>query len=130
MANKKKFTLSKTILNLVVIIPTIFSVVRKTFALIGFEARLAGRSIILICVLSLIAVILLSSIWLGLLVMLFLYLTTVLQWSLQHSMLLITALNILMLVIVGLVIVKAKKNLSFPETRRQLRSTKRLREND
>lgn len=129
MAHKKKSTstVSKTILSLVVLIPTLFSLVRKTVALIGFEARLAGRSVVIISVLSLFVVILLSSTWLGMLAMLFFYLTS-LQWSLQQSMLLIIAANILMLVIVWLVIVKVKKNLSFPETRRQLRGVKRLRE--
>ncbi len=129
MARKKSVLgKAKTILNLLVLIPTLYSLMKKTFALIGFEARLARRSVVVISVLSLVALILLFSTWLGVLAMLFFYFTASLHWSLQQSMLAIVALNILMLVVVGFSIARARRNLSFPETRKHFSNVKRLRD--
>lgn len=125
MAGKKKPILSKAILSLLIGVPTLFSLVGKIVTLIGLEARLAGRSLISIIILSVMFAILLTSTWLCVLAMLFFYLTS-LQWTAQLSLLILVLLNIILLIIITLVISKFKRKLLFPHTRRRLNHARQV----
>ena len=120
MPQKKKSNISKAILNLVLMVPNLFSFVKNIISLAGLEARLAGRSIILIIVLSLLSVCVLTSTWLCMLGFVFLYLYS-LKMSLLFCMFVIFMMNILLLLIISMLLCKYKNNLSFPATRRQIR---------
>lgn len=119
MAKKKKPTLSRAILSLMVGIPALLSLTGRIKSLIGFEARLAGRSLVGIMILTIVYALLLSSSWLCVLAMLFVYLTSLL-WSIQIILLTLLGINLIMLIIVGCIIRNYKKRLIFPETRHLL----------
>ncbi len=125
MASKKKFPLSETVINLLLLIPNILGIIRNITTLINLEARLAGKAVVLIIIFSVIYAILLTSTWICLLALLFIYLTS-LQLSTMSALLIILGLNVLSLAIIGLVISRAKKNLLFPETCQQCRSLCRV----
>lgn len=126
MANpKKKPTLSKAILNLIFLVPTFFSILSKIATLVEFEARLAGKSLIRLIVLSIVFGTLLTATWLGVLAVLFSYLQSLLLTPLL-SLFIILLLNIVLLVIIGFCLNSTKKNLLFPEIRNQLRYLHRM----
>ncbi len=127
MASKKKPTLSRAILSLLIGMPSLIALVAKIISLIGIEARLAGRSLMSIIILSLTFALLITTTWSCLLIMLFLYLVS-LTWSAQQALLIILSLNILLLIIIALSIAKFKKKLLFPETRRRIKHARRVYE--
>lgn len=127
MAGKKRPLLNKALINLVLLVPTLFSLARKIISLLGLEARLAGRSFIIIIMLLMIIGTVFTATWLCLLTMLFFYFTS-LHLSVQLSLLFLVVINLLMIVLVGLLILKFKKNLFFPATRRQIKTALKINE--
>lgn len=125
MTKKKKPTLGKALINLVLGIPVLLSLTKKIGTLVGYEARLAGRSILGMIMLILLSVILLSTTWLCLLAMLFVYLMS-LHWSMQIILLTLVGVNVFILLIVFCLLIKHKKRLCFPETRYLLEETFRM----
>src|SRR5580698_3209762 len=99
MTKRKKPTLGKALINLVIGIPTLLSLIGKIGSLIGFEIRLASKSLISIIILALLSALLLTSSWLCVLAMLFVYLTS-LHWSTQCILLALFGLNLILLLIV------------------------------
>ncbi|MHB1949224.1 MAG: hypothetical protein ACYCQI_14040 [Gammaproteobacteria bacterium] len=126
MAMKKKHSVIRTISTLFFMVPTIFNFVTNLCGLISSEARLAGRSIVMILILAVFLASLLTTTWLCLVAMLFVYLITHLSW--MASLGVILGLNLLLVLMVGLLIARAKKNLTFPETRSQLSELVNLRD--
>lgn len=122
---KKKPSFSRAILNLVVLVPTVFGLLQKVVALLEVEARLAGRSFIQLIVLSMVFGSLLTATWVGVLAMLYLYFQSLL-WTPLLSLFMLFIINVAMLIIVTLCLCKAKKNLFFPEVRSHFRSFHRL----
>lgn len=116
---KKKPTLSKAILNLLFLAPTFFNILGKIATLVELEARLAGKSLIRLIVLSVVFGTLLTATWLGVLAVLFSYLQSLLLSPIL-SLFILLLLNVVLLVIIGLCLSKTKKNLLFPEIRHQL----------
>jgi hypothetical protein len=127
MTHKKKLTISKAILKIIMLVPTLFSVFSNISVLIGWEARRAGKSIAILLLLSIVAGSIITTIWLCLLAMLFLYLIS-LHWSEIQALLCIALLNAVLLIIIGIIMSKVKNNLSFPAVRRQLQIISQLRE--
>lgn len=131
MAQKKKDRLSHIkgglahILDMALIVPRIFSYIGNLKTLVKLEARLAGRSLAIIIMLSLVAASLLTIIWICVLSLLFLYFVS-LHWSVMSSLVIILLLNIILLMMIGFKILKLKRNLFFPETCEQLHETKLL----
>ena len=80
MTHKKKLTISKAILKIIMLVPTLFSVFNNIRVLVGWEARRAGKSIAILLLLSILAGSIITTIWLCLLAMLFLYFIS-LHWS-------------------------------------------------
>jgi len=124
--SKKKHSLTKVLFKLLVLVPTLFSLIGKVVTLAGYEAKLAGRSLIVIIILSLLAGVLFATTWLGILAMLFMYLVS-LQLSWQISLFILIIVNLCCLAIILCVMNKIKKNLLFPETREQLREVSKIR---
>jgi hypothetical protein len=116
MANKRKPGFSKAILNLIILVPTIFSLFSKIFALVGLEARLAGRSLVTILILAILFGMVLTTTWLCVLSLLLVYLIT--QMSLVLSLGIIIAINLFLLLVIAFAMSKMKNNLSFPVIRR------------
>lgn len=87
--------------------------------LAGLEAKLAGRTIITLTLLSIILVFIVLSTWLSLLLLVFIFLVS-LHYTLLFASLVITGLNFFLLIILYFSMVRIKKNLYFPATRRQL----------
>lgn len=126
MANtKKKPTLGKAILNLIVLVPTFVSILGKITTLVEFEAHMAGKSLIRLIVLSVVFGTLLTATWIGVLAILFSYLQSLLLTPLL-SLFIILLLNIVLLIIIGFCLSSTKKNLLFPEIRNQLRYLHRI----
>lgn len=124
-SSKKKPSFSKAILNLIVLVPTLFGLLRKVIGLVEIEAQLAGRSIIQLVVLSVALGSLLTATWVGVLIMLYMYFQTLL-WTPLLSLFILVLINILILCIILYCISRVKKNLFFPEVRSHLRSLQRL----
>jgi len=116
---KQKSNLGKSIIKIIMAIPSIFNFIHHLTSLVGMEARLAGRSLIILVMLSIVGGILLAAIWICVLAMFYIYLIAW-HWSPLQILALITVLNIVLLFIIGWVMSKFKRNLTFPETRRQL----------
>ncbi|MCD6039910.1 MAG: hypothetical protein K0S27_1310 [Gammaproteobacteria bacterium] len=116
---KKKSMLGKTMLNLILLIPTFFTVLNKITTLIEFEARLATKNLTRLIVLSVVFGALLITSWIILLFILFNYFQSLL-WSVLFSLCVIFLLNIALLIIVSLCLANIKKNVLFPEIRHQL----------
>jgi hypothetical protein len=120
MAQKRKSTFSKTLLSLLIGVPSVLSLIGNLCGLIGHEARLASKSLVVIIALGVVSALICTSIWLCLLALLFFYFVS-LQWSPQFSLLVIILLNIILLLIMFLCIKKYKTKLLFPETRKRLK---------
>ncbi len=124
---RRRSTLSRAIISLVFGVPTLWSLTKKVGAVVGYEARLAGQSVVSILMLALLCVILLTTIWLCLLAMLFVYLVS-LHWSTLIVLLVLLGVNLIMLMILCMLLSKYKKRLSFPETRYLLEEARSIYE--
>jgi hypothetical protein len=118
MAKHKKLSLGKALMTFIMIAPSIFNIITKTISLIGSEARLAGRSFVLLIILAVMMGALLTATWVGLLGLLIIYLLS-LGWSLLAAAALTLAINILFMLFIAFYAARAKNNLTFPETRHQ-----------
>lgn len=116
---KKKTSLTRTIVNLVIFAFTLKNVLSKVVNIIGYEARLAGKSFIKIIIFAIFSGLLLVSIWFCLLTMLYLYLESLLM-SPYLALTLIIFLNIFMLIVVAILMHSTKKNLFFNELRKEM----------
>lgn len=120
MANKKKYSLAGSIKDVLLLVPNLVSIARNITTLINLEARLAGKTALVLIVLSVVYAVLIVSVWLCVLALLFIYLLS-LHLSPSLSLLVILVLNIALLVIIGFIISRIKKNLFFPVTSKQCR---------
>lgn len=123
MTSKNKSSLSRTITDVVQLIPNLVRIVCNITTLINFEARLAGKALIGIVMLAVISAILVTSIWICLLALLATYLLSI-QWSLMMTLVIVLLLNICLFIIVTIMMAKAKKNLFFPATSEECRELK------
>lgn len=117
MKNKKRSGFTRSILDILFSIPNILYLASNIISLLLIEARLAGKSIITILILSVIFSTLLISTWLCALALLFMFFTIHLGPILSMTLLLL--INLLLLLVIGLIISKTKNNLTFPITREQ-----------
>lgn len=94
-------------------------IVKDIFSLFALEVKLAGRSIAIILVLVVLTSLLLLSSWFSLLGALITWLTSI-HFSLMTSLLIVSAINLLIAIATGFYIVRVSNNLQFKETRKQL----------
>jgi hypothetical protein len=119
---KKKSRITGTILSLIFLVPKLFSTFFDIGKILKMEAHYAVRKVTILLFLSLICAILFTSTWLGLLGLLYLYIST--KLSAIASLSIVLLLNIFFMVIVGLVIFNLKRDIFFPETLQHLRKVK------
>lgn len=114
---KKKSGLGNVLVNLLMVVPSLLKIATHFVSCIEHEAGLAKKSIIILSFLFIIALSLTTITWCCLCAIIFLLL---ISWQISWivSLSIILAINILLLIITGLSITKAKNNLFFPETRK------------
>lgn len=120
MATKKKTSISRFLLSLLMGVPTLFHLAEKVVALIILEARLASRNIIHLLILAVMFAIVCTSTWLCVLMMVFFYLSEH-AWSIESSLSIIFLLNIILLALLLFGMNHCKKKFIFSKTRKRLR---------
>src|SRR5580700_2626450 len=116
MENSDEPNLIQVLINL---ISAYFKRLNDLFHLAELEARLAVKTLVNIIFLSFVLCMLIISAWLCALTMLFVYLVS-LHFSLLSAACIITFVNIFLITAIVIVILKIKKNLFFPATRKHL----------
>jgi uncharacterized membrane protein YqjE len=116
MKNENNISLAKIFRN---IATNFFGLIGNYKNLIALEARFAGANLIKMIALSLVLISLLTSTWISLLILLFLFFKFLNIGDIL-AIALIFFINICCLFAVWLVMQKMKTSLSFPATRRQL----------
>jgi hypothetical protein len=119
--SESSLTLKEIITN---IIQASIKIITGVMHLTSLEANLARKSFIIIIALIFCLASLLTSTWLSLLVVLFIWLLSM-HWSLLFSALIIMSLNVIIFTTLLLSILKIKENLLFHATRRQLHNVMR-----
>jgi len=108
---------------------TFFTLLSDTFSLAKLEMNLARESLGYIVILSLIGISLLSITWLCVIGIIFLLLVS-LHFSVLTALLSITLLNIFLLACIITALIRLRRNLHFPATRRQLRDLNCFKRSD
>lgn len=111
MATKKKRSTGRTLLSLLLILPSLLNLFKNLALLFKGEAKKIGKRFILLMILSSIVAGLLISSWICLLGFFFIYLTTSFHWTPSFSLLIILAINILLLLLISFIISRVKKHL-------------------
>ncbi len=119
MSEKKNNVFIRFIIDAVMIVSSLFKFIPKFLFILEIEAAAAGKNFVSLIILYLIAGILLISIWICLLSMCFIYFIS-LHFSWLLSLFIIVIINALLLIITGLMILRTKNKLSFPQTRHLL----------
>jgi hypothetical protein len=122
MAKNSKGALTGAVMSLVMIVPKLFNFVGNISTLVKLEAQQAGRNLTIIVLLMFISAILLTSTWLCLLALAYLYLMSIM--GAIPALTIVTIFNLLLLLIIGLIIYTLKRNLFFPATFAQLSRSK------
>lgn len=126
MASKRRSQLVDTVRDVLMLVPNLISTISNITALINLEARLAGQAAVTVLVLAVICATLMSTAWLCLLAMLFVYLTSSLQLSILLSLFIVFICNAVLIIILGYIFLNAKKNLFFPGTVQRCRSLRKV----
>lgn len=111
------------LLKLALVFPSVAGLIVNIPTLIKHEMHIAQKSLINVLILTIIAASLLTTLWLCILGFLFLFVYPLCQ-SLFCSLGIIFLVNVVVLLIVGFIISKIKKNIFFPSTRKQLQHIK------
>lgn len=119
MADKKKFSLIRSVVRMFSLLPLFSSVFTKTLHIVESETRIAGKKLVLLLIYGVILGFLIAYIWFCLLAMLLVYFIQ-LQMGLLAALSIILILNVLLLIIVGLLILNVKKEKLFPRSRNLL----------
>lgn len=125
-AKTGKSKVTKSLVNLLLIVPSIINIIGSISLLFKTDARGSIRSMVIILLMSLFIVSLMVTTWMCLLAIIFIYFTS-LQMSLMLSLSIILILNLLLMIIFILLVSKIKENIGFPQTTELLNSlTKKL----
>lgn len=98
-----------------------FKTVKDTASLAGAEAKLAGKSLINIALLLIVLRALAFLTWISICAVLALYLLS-LGYTWLTALAAVTLLNVIAIAVVVVGLLRLKRNLSFPATRRQLQA--------
>lgn len=121
MANKtKNHFLSRSLINIAIFIFSLFREIPSFISLIELEANAAAKSLSSLLVMYLIAGSLLTSTWLCILAMIFMYLVS-LHLSFLLSIFIIIVINILLIILTTLAVKRSKSKVSFAKSRQILR---------
>lgn len=113
----------KLIKSVVGLVQNSFSLIGDIASLMSLELQLAGKSIIWILVLAFVIFSLLTSTWICVLALIFILLNSI-PLAIGWSLFILIILNLLAIIIMVLIILSLKNNLSFTFTRNQLRRLK------
>lgn len=116
MAHKNKTSMARYILSAITVVPSLFRFSIGFVHSFSSEFRIAGKSIVSLLIFLVVFGILLTTTWICLLSLLFVYLTS-LAWTALHALLLLLLINIVLVGIILIAILRLKRNLTFPETR-------------
>lgn len=120
MENKKIHLASKLTFDFIKIFFLLFRIIPNLIFLVKLEAEIAKKNIISLIILCLIAWSLITTTWLCVMGMGFLFFVSLgLTWLM--SSLIMTIINLVVLMVVGLIIVNKKSNFLFPKTKNLLR---------
>lgn len=119
MSNKKRPSIAETLLHVVTLVPNLVNLATNVTSLLNVELRLAGRNIMMLVTLSVLFALLLMTTWLGVLTLLFIYLTS-LQLSMAASVAFLMLLNIIVMMFLFIFLMRAKTELFFPRTSREI----------
>jgi hypothetical protein len=122
MAKNNKGGITGSLLSLIFLVPKLFGFMGNLSTLVRLEAKHAYRNLIVILLLTLMTTILLTSTWLAVLALLYLYLT--MHLSPIPALALVILFNIFLMIILGLVIFLMKRNMFFPATFSQISKAK------
>ncbi len=128
MTHKKKrddTAIFQRLLKKLLFIPNVIYIISRLTTLVGEEARIASRSIILIIILAGMAIGLLVTIWFVFLALLLLYFVS-LHWPLSMGLLVILILNLILFFILVSSLLKMKNNLFLPVMCAQLLKIKNI----
>lgn len=120
MGKKNKLNAGKHLVKLVIIFPIIISLLSNLMGSFGHQLKKAIRSFFSLLILSIIAALLLFTIWLCIMGLAYFYLLTFMLSQLSVVFILLIA-NILLLMIIAMLARKHKNNLALPEVRYYLR---------
>lgn len=124
MSKNKEIFFIKFIIDIVMIISSFFKIIPNLIFIFEYEAKAAGKSLISIIVLFLMASIFLLTIWMSILVMCVFYLVSLhMSWLL--SIFIITMMNIILLLITAICISRMKRPLAFEKTRNLIHKFKK-----
>lgn len=112
---KKSHGWSKILTNLLLVIPSIFNIVSHFVHCLEQDLRLARKSLIAIFILTLFAMTLMIGAWFCLCAMVFIWLQT--WWSALAALSVMLLSHIVLLLIVGIWIAKAKNKMLFVNAR-------------
>jgi hypothetical protein len=129
MTAKNKPSLIRIIMELITIVPNLITLATNVTSLINLKSRLVGKNIFKIVLLSVVFSLLLTTSWLCLLGMLLVYFVS-LPINPLVSLAIVFLINTLVLIIIGVILAKEKKNLFFSEARSQGVSLSRKEETD
>ena len=101
------------------IIQTYFKTIKDIAHLIGIEAKFAAKNLLPIFILSMLFQSFLMMSWICLCGLLLIYFMS-LGWSILYSLFIVTIINFLSMIVIGLSLLTLKRNVAFAATRRQL----------
>lgn len=122
MAHKKKTTLGKYLLRVLMVIPTIIQLFGNLLALINLEAREAGNSITKLILLAVICGVIIMSTWLCVLGLFATYLVSI-HYSYLFAFSILVVTNIVILLLLVILMQQTSKPLFFPKTRLHIKSS-------
>lgn len=117
---KKHSRFLDSLLDILLTLPRLFGLVSKITSLIEYEAYVAKRSIVSLCVLLVVSIALLSGTWICILGVLLLYFLS-LKITLLSALLILLVINLFMLIILAVLALQAKNRVTFPATRHLIR---------
>ena len=118
----KKLSLSRVISKLIRVVPNVLNLACNMTSLLELEARLASRTVVYLLMLICMSVVLLTSTWMCMLAMIFIYLTMI-HVNIFLILFILILLNIVLLLIIGMIVSKIQKNIFFPNVRRLVRKS-------
>lgn len=109
---KRKHNIGSVILNLLMLLPSFMNLANKVISIVGWEARIAAKSVVSLVILSVFFGVVLTSIWFSLLALIFIWFISF--WSIPLSIFFIILINLVILLIVGFFMAKSKRKLTAP----------------
>ena len=126
MANKKRISFTRMLVDCVLVIPSIINLINNLMTVLCLELKIIKRSIVSIIFLSIFMMFVFFSGWLCLLGLLLAYFLATLHWSLIFSFFILLMIHIGIWLICAIIASRIKQSAFFPETREKYREICRV----